>query len=393
MNYYFTSESVGIGHPDKICDRISDSILDECLKIDADSRVAVETLVSEQKVVVAGEITSKAVLNYEEIIRNTIKEIGYTKENIGFDYKNANVEVLIHSQSKDISQGVNEGEGLFSDQGAGDQGIMFGYATNECENYMPMALNLANMIVKKAKEVRENNEIDFLYPDCKSQVTLKYDNFGKILSIDTIVFSTHHKENIFLEEIRNVCIEKIINPVCGKFIDEETKILINPTGKFTIGGPAGDTGVTGRKIIVDSYGGYARHGGGAFSGKDSSKVDRSGAYVSRWIAKNIVAAKLADKCEIQISYAIGYSKPISVFVETFGTNKIDKNIIELAVKNIFDLTPKGIIKSLNLKKPIFKETSFGGHFGQEPHDDSFYWEKINKVQDILDFCNKSIIKG
>ncbi len=386
MKRYFTSESVGIGHPDKIADAISDSILDECLKQDKESRVAVETLVTEQKVVVAGEITTSAKINYEEIVRNTIKEIGYTNENIGFDYKNVNVEILLHAQSPDISQGVTEGVGLFTEQGAGDQGIMFGFATNETRDYMPLAIDLANAIVKKAKEVREKKEIDYLFPDCKSQVTLLYED-NIIQSIDTIVFSTHHKENIELEQIRKDCIEKIILPTCKEYINDKTRILINPTGRFVIGGPMGDTGLTGRKIIVDTYGGYARHGGGAFSGKDPSKVDRSAAYTCRWIAKNIVAAKLCDKCEIQLSYAIGYPQPISIFVETFKTNKIpEEKIIEI-IKNVFDLTPKGIINSLNLKNPIYRKTTFAGHFGQEPFDNYFPWEKINKVDKIKKLIN------
>jgi len=384
---YFTSESVGIGHPDKVCDRISDSILDECLKQDPNSRVAVETLVTTQKVVVAGEITTNAKLDYEKIIRDTIKEIGYTEEELGFDYKNANVEILLHSQSPDISQGVSEGEGLFKEQGAGDQGIMFGYATNETENYMPLAINLANKIVEKAKEMRERKIMNYLNPDCKSQVTIEYDENGQAKRIDTIVFSTHHKEDVSLEQIREEVIENIIEPLCDKMIDGDTKILINPTGRFVVGGPTGDTGVTGRKIIVDSYGGYSRHGGGAFSGKDPSKVDRSAAYAARWVAKNVVAAGLSDKCEVQVSYAIGYPKPTSIFVETFGKEKIEKEKIEQAIKEIFDLSPKGINVALELKKPIYKKTSFGGHFGQEAKDEFFTWERLDKVEELKKYLN------
>ncbi len=379
---YFTSESVGIGHPDKICDRISDSILDECLKQDPNSRVAVETLVTTQKVVVAGEITTNAKVDYENIIRETIKEIGYTEEKLGFDFKNANVEILLHSQSPDISQGVSEGEGLFKEQGAGDQGIMFGYATNETENYMPLAINLANKIVVKAKDMREKGNMKYLNPDCKSQVTIEYDEKGRAKRIDTIVFSTHHKEDVSLDQIREEVIENIIEPVCDRFLDGDTKILINPTGRFVIGGPTGDTGVTGRKIIVDSYGGYSRHGGGAFSGKDPSKVDRSAAYAARWVAKNIVASGLADKCEVQVSYAIGYPEPTSIFIETFGTEKVELEKINNAVKEVFNLSPKGINLALDLKKPIYKKTSFGGHFGQPAVNEFFTWEKLDKVEEL-----------
>ena len=382
MSYYFTSESVGMGHPDKVCDRVSDSILDACLEQDKNSRVAIETLVTYQTVIVAGEITTNAKINYEEIIRNTLKEIGYIDEKLGFDYKNAKIQVFIHKQSPDISQGVSEGEGLFKEQGAGDQGIMFGFATNETDNYMPLAINLANKIVQKAREVREKNILNYLNPDCKSQVTVEYDENGKAKRIDTIVFSTHHSEEISLEEIREDTLREIIIPSCNGLIDDKTKILINPTGRFVLGGPAGDTGVTGRKIIVDSYGGYSRHGGGAFSGKDASKVDRSAAYAARWVAKNIVAAGLADKCEVQLSYAIGYPKPTSVFVETFGTEKVPKSKIEKIISELFDLSPKGINESLELKNPIYKETSFGGHFGQEPNGKRFSWEKLNKVDEI-----------
>ncbi len=382
MSYYFSSESVGIGHPDKVCDRISDSILDECLKQDKDSRVAVETLVTSQRVIVAGEVSTNAKVNYEQVIRKTIQEIGYIDDKLGFDYNNAQIQVFIHEQSPDISQGVSEGEGLFKEQGAGDQGIMFGFATNETENYMPLAINLANKIVQKAREVRENKILDYLNPDCKSQVTVEYDKEGKALRIDTIVFSSHHSDNVSLEKIRDDSLREIILPSCGKLIDEKTKILINPTGRFVVGGPAGDTGVTGRKIIVDSYGGYSRHGGGAFSGKDPSKVDRSAAYAARWVAKNIVAAGLADKCEVQLSYAIGYPKPTSIFVETFETEKIDKEIIEKIISELFNLSPKGINDALQLKNPIYKATSFGGHFGQEPNGKQFSWEKLNKVAEI-----------
>ncbi|MDA3836060.1 MAG: methionine adenosyltransferase [Nanoarchaeota archaeon] len=380
--YYFTSESVGIGHPDKVCDRISDAILDACLSYDKDSRVAVETLVTTQKVVVSGEVTTKADVNYEAIVRETIKEIGYDKAVPGFDYVNADIEVLIHSQSPDISQGVSEGAGLYKEQGAGDQGIMFGYATNETASYMPLAISLSHKIVEKARELREQKVLSYLKPDCKSQVTVLYGENNKAKELDTIVFSTHHAENVSLEQVRKETLEKIIKPVCGNLLTERTKILINPTGRFVVGGPNGDTGLTGRKIIVDTYGGYGRHGGGAFSGKDSSKVDRSAAYAARWVAKNIVAAGLADKCEIQLSYAIGYPEPTSIHIETFNTNKVPEEKIEQAVKKVFNLTPKRINEALNLKNPIYKKTSFGGHFGQKPEGHFFTWERLNKIEEL-----------
>jgi len=380
--YYFTSESVGIGHPDKVCDRISDAILDACLAEDKSSRVAVETLVTTQRVVVAGEVTTLANIDYEKVVRNTIKEIGYDESVANFDYKNAKVEILIHSQSPDISQGVSVGAGLHKEQGAGDQGIMFGYATNESENFMPLTINLANKILVKAKELRENKTLTYLKPDCKSQVTILYDENNKPKKLDTVVFSTHHSVDVDLEKIRSDVIEKIIKPVCEGFLTSETKILINPTGKFVVGGPDGDTGLTGRKIIVDTYGGVGRHGGGAFSGKDSTKVDRSAAYAARWVAKNIVAASLADKCEIQLSYAIGYPKPTSIHIETFGTEKVGIEKIIEAVKKVFDLSPKGINEALNLRNPIYKVTSFGGHFGREPVGDFFSWEKLDKVEEL-----------
>ncbi|MFH1290613.1 MAG: methionine adenosyltransferase, partial [Nanoarchaeota archaeon] len=298
----------------------------------------------------------------------------------GFDYQNAKVEVKIHAQSPDISQGVSEGEGLFKEQGAGDQGIMFGFATNETSSYMPLAIDLAHKIVIKAKQFRENGT-DYIYPDCKSQVTIYYED-DKPKYIDTIVFSTHHSDSVTLERIRKDAIEKIITPICGLFITEKTKILVNPTGRFVVGGPNGDTGLTGRKIIVDTYGGYGRHGGGAFSGKDPSKVDRSATYAARWIAKNVVAAGLAEKCEIQLSYAIGYSKPLNITVDTFNTGKFPDSKIEEAIRRVFDLSPKAIITQLNLKKPIYLKTSFGGHFGQKPEADFFPWERLDKLEEL-----------
>ncbi len=383
--YFFTSESVGIGHPDKVCDAISDGILDACLREDPNSRVAVETLVTTNTVVIAGEVTTTAQINYEEVARNTIKEIGYTSDKIQFDYQNASIDVKIHAQSPDISQGVSEGEGLFKEQGAGDQGIMFGYATNETGSYMPLAIDLAHQMVKKAKELRESEEINYIYPDCKSQVTICYEDEIPQY-IEAIVFSTHHKESVNLEKIREDVLKKIIKPICGNLINEKTKIYINPTGRFVVGGPDGDTGLTGRKIIVDTYGGYAKHGGGAFSGKDPSKVDRSAAYAARWVAKNIVAAGLAEKCEIQLSYAIGYSQPLNITIDTHKTGKFSNQIIEKAVRKVFNLSPEGIINSLNLKKPIYQKTSFGGHFGQKAEGDFFPWEKLDKLQELRDIA-------
>ncbi len=379
-NYLFTSESVGIGHPDKVSDQISDAILDACLEQDPNSRVAVETLVTTQLVVIAGEVTTSANINYEQIARETIKGIGYIHKELNFDSENVKIEIKIHSQSNDISQGVSEGEGLFSEQGAGDQGLMFGFATNETENFMPLAIYLSHALVQKAKSLREKNPNSFLYPDCKSQVTIEYsENAPKI---KTVVMSLNHKDSVSLEELRQFTIKNIIQPICQNYLTSETKILINPTGRFVIGGPDGDTGLTGRKIIVDTYGGYARHGGGAFSGKDPSKVDRSAAYAARWVAKNLVAANICDKCEIQLSYAIGYSQPLNITLNFFQTNKYPEEKIEKIVRDVFDLSPKGIIDKLNLKQPIYQKTAFGGHFGQQPIENTFPWEKTNKVNEL-----------
>jgi len=380
-NGLFTSESVGIGHPDKVCDAVSDAIVDACLAQDPNSRVAIETLVTAQFMTIAGEVTTKANIDFEQIARDTIREIGYTDANLGFDFKNVEIKVKVHAQSPDISQGVTEGQGLFKEQGAGDQGLMFGFASNETESYMPLAIDLAHKIVRKAKELRESGDIDYINPDCKSQITICYED-SKPKYVDAVVFSTHHKESATLEKIRQDAIDKIIKPVCGKFFTEKTRVFVNPTGRFVLGGPAGDSGVTGRKIIVDTYGGFARHGGGAFSGKDPSKVDRSAAYAARYVAKNVVAAGLADKCEVQVAYAIGYAHPLNITVETFGTEKVDTAKIEKAIKIVFDLTPKGIITALNLKKPIYKKTSFGGHFGRTPEGDFFGWEKTDKADDL-----------
>ena len=365
MNYYFTSESVTEGHPDKLCDYISDSILDECLLQDKNSRVAVETLASGNNITIAGQITSNAKLDYERIIRNRIKEIGYDNAETDMDYKTCKINIQITKQSSDIAQGVDIG-------GAGDQGIMFGYACDETENYMPYAINMAHKLSKKLADVRKSGELSYLRPDGKVQVTVEYQN-DTPKRIETILISTQHLASITLDQLKNDITNKVINTTVEKaMIDKNTKIYINPTGRFVIGGPLGDTGLTGRKIIVDTYGGYSRHGGGAFSGKDPSKVDRSAAYMLRHIAKNIVAHKYAKKCELQISYAIGRVEPISICIETFGTETIEKQEIIKKVKDTFNLTPQGIINYLNLKNIKYTETTNYGHFGKE----NLPWEKI-----------------
>ena len=356
--YYFTSESVTEGHPDKLCDLISDSILDECLKQDKNSRVAVETFAANNSITIAGQITSKADFNIEELVRNIIKEIGYDNSNTDIDYRTCKIVTDITKQSPDISIGVDNG-------GAGDQGIMFGYACNETENYMPYAINIAHKLSRRLADVRKDGTINYLRPDGKTQVTVEYEN-DIPKRIETILISTQHLDNIDMGILKEDIIKNVIKPIVPeKMMDEQTKIYINPTGRFVIGGPLGDTGLTGRKIIVDTYGGYARHGGGAFSGKDPSKVDRSAAYMLRFIAKNLVANGYAKKCEIQISYGIGVKEPLSIFINTFGTSKIsEEELIELVKKN-FDLTPEGIINYLNLREPIYTETTNYGHFGKE----------------------------
>ena len=380
MRRFFTSESVSQGHPDKVCDQISDAILDAMLTQDPNSRVACETLVTTGLVVVAGEITSKAVVDLQDVVRSTIREIGYTDSALGFDADSCGVLISVHQQSPDISQGVTEGQGLYAEQGAGDQGIMFGYACNETETYMPLAIHYAHRLMEEITNAREEKTISYLRPDAKSQVTVQYDDLTPI-RVDTVVISTQHAPDAKHETIKNDMIEKIIKKVIpANLLDSDTIYHINPTGRFVVGGPHGDSGVTGRKIIVDTYGGYGAHGGGAFSGKDPSKVDRSAAYAARWVAKNIVAAGLATHCEIQLSYAIGVSKPLSVHVDSFGTGKIaDDKICEVIMK-VFDLSPSAIIKTLDLKRPIYRETARNGHFGRE--FDQFAWEKTNMVDAI-----------
>lgn len=366
--YYFTSESVTEGHPDKICDNISDTILDECLKQDRESRVAIETFVSNNNVTIAGQITTKANINIEKIVREKLKEIGYDNEKTDIDYRICKINIDITKQSPDIALGVDVG-------GAGDQGIMFGFACDETPNYMPYAIYMAHKLSKRLTYVRKQGIIPYLRPDGKTQVTIEYED-EKPKRIETILISSQHLESANLDQLKKDIIENVIKKeVPENMMDENTKIYVNPTGRFVIGGPLGDTGLTGRKIIVDTYGGYARHGGGCFSGKDASKVDRSAAYMLRFIAKNIVANGIAKKCEIQVSYAIGMKEPLSIYVNTFGTGtKTDEEIVEL-IKQKFDLTPDGIINYLNLKEPIYEETTNYGHFGKE----NLPWEKIIKL--------------
>jgi len=374
--YLMTSESVSEGHPDKMADQISDAILDAIISEDKTCRVAVETLVKTGLVVIAGEITTTAEIDYEEVTRNTIENIGYNREELGFDHKSCEVLSAISKQSPEIAMGVDRD--AEENQGAGDQGLMFGYATRETKELMPATIIFAHRLVKKQSSVRKNHELDWLRPDAKSQVTIRYKD-GKPEYIDTVVLSTQHDENISLPDIQQGVMEKIIAPILPPaLISSNTKFLINPTGSFVIGGPVGDCGLTGRKIIVDTYGGMARHGGGAFSGKDPSKVDRSAAYAARYVAKNIVAAGLADRCEVQVSYAIGVAEPTSIRVKTFDTEKINNEKITDLVQENFDLTPFGIIKMLDLLKPIYKNTAAYGHFGRE--NEGFSWEITDKAE-------------
>ena len=377
MSYIFTSESVSEGHPDKVCDQISDAILDAYLKEDPNSRVACETLIKNNTVVVAGEITSAGNPSLEPIIRNVINQIGYNSDELGFNGGNCEIQNFIFQQSPDIAQGVNEGEGENLEQGAGDQGLMFGYACNETPSLMPAPIDLSHKLVKKQSEVRKNGALSWLRPDAKSQVSVIYDDEGKVIQgISAIVLSTQHDESISQADLKEAVMEEIIKPIIpSEWMLDKTKVFINPTGKFVIGGPVGDCGLTGRKIIVDTYGGMARHGGGAFSGKDPSKVDRSAAYAARYVAKNIVNSGYADYCEIQVSYAIGVAEPTSININTFGTEKIDLIQLKLLVREKFDLRPKGIINMLDLKRPIYQDTAAYGHFGRS--DVEFSWEKTD----------------
>ncbi len=374
---FFTSESVTEGHPDKICDQISDAILDAILASDKEGRVACETVCTTGLVLVCGEITTKSYVDIQSIVRNTVKEIGYDRGKYGFDSENLAVLVSIDPQSPDIALGVDET--VSHEQGAGDQGIMFGFACCENEEYMPTSIVLAHKLAYKLSSLRKNGTLPYLRPDGKSQVTVEYDEFDNIKRIDTVLISTQHSPEVSLEQIRSDIKKYIFDDVLPQdLVDDETKYLVNPTGRFVVGGPQGDSGLTGRKIIVDTYGGYARHGGGAFSGKDPSKVDRSAAYAARYVAKNICASGLATKCEIQLSYAIGVSEPTSILIDTFNTEKVSKEVILKAVRENFNLTPAGIIKMLDLKKPIYKQTAAYGHFGRTDIDLS--WERLDKVE-------------
>ena len=376
-SFLFTSESVTEGHPDKICDKVSDALLDEFLRQDPNSRVAVETMTTTGIVVVAGEVTTKAKFDIQDVVRKTIKEIGYDKPEYGFDADTCSVMVSIHAQSPDISQGVTATDN--KDQGAGDQGLMFGYAVNESNELMPLPILLAHQLTRRLSELRKSKELPWVRPDGKSQVTVEYED-GKPKSIETIVISTQHAPEISNDEIRKQIIDKVIKPVCGKWWHDKIKIHVNPTGRFVIGGPPGDSGLTGRKIIVDTYGGAGRHGGGAFSGKDPSKVDRSACYMCRYIAKNIVAAGLAEKCEVQVAYAIGVAEPVSLMVNTFSTSKIPEEEIENLVRKHFDMRPAAIISQLDLKRPIYKDTAAFGHIGRT--DVALPWEKTDKADTL-----------
>ena len=372
--YLFSSESVTEGHPDKMCDQISDSILDEFLSRDANSRVAVESLTTTGTVFIAGEVTSKGSVDVQKVVRDTIREIGYTRADFGFDCNSCAVFTSIHEQSNDISLGVTPTE--IKDQGAGDQGLVFGYASEETPEFMPLPIIMAHKLCMKLSDVRKRKELEWVRPDGKSQVSVVYEDFIP-KRIDTVVLSTQHSPDIELDQLREEIINKVIQPTCAEWLDSQTKFIINPTGRFVSGGPSADTGLTGRKIIIDTYGGMGRHGGGAFSGKDPSKVDRSACYMARYIAKNIVAAELARKCEVQIAYAIGMAEPVSVMVDTFGTGRMDQEQIENKVKKNFDMRPSKIIETLSLKRPIYKKTAAYGHFGR--NDPSFSWEKTDKA--------------
>lgn len=384
----FTSESVTEGHPDKICDQISDAILDDILKKDPTARVACETTVTTGLVLVSGEITTNTYVDIPSIVRQTIKDIGYTRAKYGFDADTCAVLTAIDEQSKDIAGGVDQAlearQGKMNDQeiaaiGAGDQGLMFGFACNETEELMPLPISLAHKLAKRLATVRKDGTLAYLRPDGKTQVTIEYDENGQPIRVDTIVISTQHHQNVTTEQIEEDMINHVIHPVVpATLIDGETKYFINPTGRFVIGGPQGDAGLTGRKIIVDTYGGYARHGGGAFSGKDATKVDRSAAYAARYVAKNIVAADLAKTCEVQLAYAIGVAEPVSIAINTFGTGTVSEEALVKAVRETFDLRPAGIIRMLDLQRPIYKDTAAYGHFGRT--DVSFPWEKVDKVQ-------------
>ena len=381
-DFIFTSESVSEGHPDKVSDQISDAVLDSCLAQDKSSRVACETLVTTGMALIAGEITTEAYVDMPQLVRDTIREIGYTDSSCGFDANTCAVLTTIDQQSPDISVGVTAGQGLYTDQGAGDQGLMFGYACDQTAELMPLPIMAAHHLVERLTYVRKQGMVNFLRPDGKSQVTVQYED-GRPKRIDTIVVSTQHAADASWEHVREAVIETVIKPtVPAELVDSDTTILVNPTGRFVIGGPMGDCGLTGRKIIVDTYGGWARHGGGAFSGKDPSKVDRSAAYYARYVAKNIVAAGLARECEVQVAYAIGVAQPVSVLVETFGSESTTVERIEAAVRKTFDFRPQSIIEQLDLLRPIYQNTAAYGHFGR--NDESFTWERTDRVEALKD---------
>ncbi|AAR35256.1 methionine adenosyltransferase [Geobacter sulfurreducens] len=379
-DYIFTSESVSEGHPDKVADQVSDAILDAILTQDKRARVACETLVTTGMAVIAGEITTTAVVDYPKVVRETIKEIGYNDSAMGFDWETCAVLVSIDKQSPDISQGVTEGEGMFKEQGAGDQGLMFGYACNETPELMPMTIMYSHRLTQKLAEVRKNGTLDFLRPDSKSQVSIQYVD-DRPVRVDTVVISSQHTPEVSYETIKEGIIEEVVKKIIPvELMDDKTRFLINPTGRFVIGGPMGDCGLTGRKIIVDSYGGHGAHGGGAFSGKDPSKVDRSAAYMGRYVAKNLVAAGLCERCEVQVAYAIGVAEPVSVMVDTAGTGKIPSARIAEIIREVFDLRPRAIIEQLDLLRPIYRKTAAYGHFGRELPE--FTWERTDKI-DII----------
>ncbi|MFC1779603.1 methionine adenosyltransferase [Thermodesulfobacteriota bacterium] len=379
-DFLFTSESVSEGHPDKVADQISDAILDAIIAEDPKARVACETLVTTGMAMIAGEITTSAYVDMPDIVRQTIKEIGYDDSSMGFDYETCAVLTSIDRQSPDISQGVSEGEGLFTEQGAGDQGLMFGYACNETPELMPMPITFAHKLTKRLADVRKSGLLNFLRPDSKSQVSIQYID-DKPVRVDTVVVSSQHNPDVTYENLKESIIAEVVNKVIpADLLDENTKYFINPTGRFVVGGPMGDCGLTGRKIIVDTYGGQGSHGGGAFSGKDPSKVDRSASYMARYVAKNIVAAGLADKCEVQLAYAIGVAEPVSVMINTFGTGKIPSNDIARVVREEFDMRPRSIVETLDLLRPIYRKTAAYGHFGRELPE--FTWERTDRVASL-----------
>jgi S-adenosylmethionine synthetase len=381
-DFLFTSESVSEGHPDKLCDQISDAVLDAHLAYDPDSRVACESLAKTGMIVIAGEITSKARVSYTDVAREVVRDIGYTDSAMGFDGNTCAILTAVEQQSPDISQGVTEGEGLHKEQGAGDQGMMFGYACDETPEFMPLPIQMAHSLVKYLAKIRKGGEAYFLRPDSKSQVTVEYRG-GKPVKVKSVVISSQHSPEVEYSKLRETIIEGVIKAVIPpEYLSKDTVFHVNPTGRFVVGGPQGDCGLTGRKIIVDTYGGMGRHGGGAFSGKDPSKVDRSAAYMARYVAKNIVAAELAQRCEVQLAYCIGVAQPVSVLVDTFGTGSISETAIAKIVQDVFNLTPKGIIQTLDLKRPIYRSTASYGHFGRTPEDGHFTWEKTDRVEDL-----------